>query len=169
MKNRLLQAMKSLPMLAEDKEKFVNEIGNISNNGSGGTTSKYAPRYFTIDWSKADSNWERVLWFEDTDTPLNQSNAFVCIASSYKHQGLITSHLTGDKYDDSNISFSYIPLYVPEMVLTQFGIDAKPGIQSFEDIINLLNKILPLLLEEQINLSMEGITEITEEEFYNFD
>lgn len=36
MKNRLLQAMKSLPMLAEDKEKFVNEISNISTNGGGG-------------------------------------------------------------------------------------------------------------------------------------
>lgn len=61
MKNRLLQTMKSLPMLAEDKEKFANEISNISSNSSGGATSEYAPRYFTIDWSKADSNWERVL------------------------------------------------------------------------------------------------------------
>lgn len=37
MKNRLLQAMKSLPMLAEDKEKFVNEISNINSNGGGGS------------------------------------------------------------------------------------------------------------------------------------
>lgn len=33
MKNRLLQAMKSLPMLAEDKEKFVNEIAKNSSSG----------------------------------------------------------------------------------------------------------------------------------------
>lgn len=33
MKNRLLQAMKSLPMLAEDKEKFVNEITKNSSSG----------------------------------------------------------------------------------------------------------------------------------------
>ena len=43
MKNRLLQAMKSLPMLAEDKEKFVDVIINNSNSGGG---SKLGYLYF---------------------------------------------------------------------------------------------------------------------------
>lgn len=74
-----------------------------------------------------------------------------------------------EDYNYSNISFSYIPLYVDQYILDAYEIDAKPGVQSFENIINLLNKILPLISEEQVNLSMEGITEITEEEFYSFD
>lgn len=43
MKNRLLQAMKSLPMLAEDKEKFVDIIISKSNSGGG---SKLGYLYF---------------------------------------------------------------------------------------------------------------------------
>lgn len=55
------------------------------------------------------------------------------------------------------------------MIINSYGIDAKPGVQSFEDMINIMNAILFKGFEIQANLSMEGITEITEEEFYNFD
>lgn len=164
--------MSSLEMLSKDKQAFVDIIEEIASNNSGGAISKYAPRYFTIDWSKASENWKYVL----TNTTINEINTIhFAIGSSYKrfiqniNSYIITAYPFSEIYQDNSNSFSYIPLYVSEMVLTQVGIDAKPRIQSFEDIINTMNKILPLMLGEQINLSMEGITEITEEEFYNFD
>ena len=66
-------------------------------------------------------------------------------------------------------SFSYIPLYLPQYLLDEYGIQGKAGIQTFEDIIKTVSNIIPALLGIEINLSMDGITEITEEEYYKID
>ena len=143
--------------------------------GGGGSVSKYAPRYFKIDWDKASKDWEYALYISDVDSPIKNSNLQLNIAASYKSvyevQGYKYTIIASYPFINKKmaIGFSYIPLFVSQFVLDSFEIQGKSGIQTFEDIINLLSNIILLLFGVEVNLSMEGITEITEEEFYKID
>ena len=72
-------------------------------------------------------------------------------------------------YKNFAYSFSYIPLYFSKVFIEEFGLEITSGIQTFEDIIICMNKLIPAIIGVGCNLSMEGITEITEEEFYKID
>lgn len=58
MKNRLLQTMKSLPMLAKDKEKFVDVIVTNSNN-RGGSVKEY---YYKVIENEENSITSEVIY-----------------------------------------------------------------------------------------------------------
>ena len=137
--------------------------------GGVGNSSKYAPRYFNIDFNVADEGWKHLLTIENSDNPIHQDNIFVNIGASYKTiiDGINSYINAYPFYTDNRNSltqFSYIPLYIS---------DGIPGIEggflTFEDIITKMPAILRVMLEKEITLSMNGITEITEEEFYKID
>ena len=69
---------------------------------------------------------------------------------------------------DRKFYFSYIPLYLDERVAESININ-KYGFLEFEDIIEIMPGLLKRFLGKKITLSMEGITEITEEEYYKID
>lgn len=143
--------------------------------GNGGSVSKYAPRYFKIDWDKASNDWNYILTVGNTETPVQESNIPLNIGASYK------SIVKSDNYNYSRISgypfitrsgaigFSYIPLFITKYAIDSYEIEAKAGFQTFENIVTLLSKLLPLFFGTAVNLSMEGITEITEDEYYKID
>ena len=63
-------------------------------------------------------------------------------------------------------AFSYNVLYIPNNIKNNFGINYN--FCSFEQIIEVVNN-LSVMFDSPINLSMEGITEITEDEYYKID
>ena len=69
---------------------------------------------------------------------------------------------------DRKFYFSYIPLYLNERVAESININ-KYGFLEFEDIIEIMPGLFKIFLGKNITLSMEGITEITEEEYYKID
>lgn len=85
MKNRLLQAIKSLPMLAEDKEKFVDIIINKSNSGGG---SKFGYLYFRN--IPGDGSYPIATFFDALMATFSQSNnAPIIPIVKQKYMGII--------------------------------------------------------------------------------
>ena len=162
-KKQLLQAMKSLPMLEKDKEKFVNIIIESKSNEGGINNSKYRPRYFKIDWDKANSDWHAVVYYYDkhnisyydkniTSTLKLElgSNIFVIIPFATMYKSGMGS--------DVIRAFSFIPNCIGSLQLEEIN---NVKVRDFEETIAILS--------ENLNLSMDGITEITEEEYYNLN
>lgn len=161
-----MKALNSLPMTIKDKEDFVNTIvDNCNKEGGGAAVSQYAPRYFKIDWDKADIGWRQLLAYFDSD---NDKNVYknLSFAASIKIQDegytIIASNIPSDYA--AITAFSFIPLYVPSNI--GLGIDR---IKTIEDYIITTNFTLKNLMGIESNISMEGITEITEEEFYKIN
>ena len=140
--------------------------GNVSNS------SKYAPRYFNIDFNIADEGWRYLLSIKDIDNAIRQDNILINIGATYKaiedeNNKLISSYPFYAGSLNSVTQFSYIPLYISDRVASDFGI--RGGFLTFEDIITNMVAVLRMLLERDVTLYMNGITEITEEEFYKVD
>lgn len=55
----------------EDKNKTLNELADANGGGNGGSVSKYAPRYFKIDWDVASKDWEYILSIKSIDNKIN--------------------------------------------------------------------------------------------------
>lgn len=145
MKNRLLQAMKSLPMLAEDKEKFVDVIINNSNSGGG---SKLGYLYFKTGYYEEDENGyhdfltyflQYIEFIEFNATPIIKE----LNSNSVLHLPQFGSGVQGDL-------MIAIQNYIPKIKLTYFY------------------DIIPFLFEnaEQVTRIFKN-SEITEEEFLN--
>ena len=145
----------------EDKRKSFKAI---NNNTNGGGANKYAPRYFKIDWDKASAGWASILAkFEDgSNIEIYQGLNFTASVKLFRDISIITSGTPNDY--KTIIAFSFIPLYVPADV--GLGID---WIKTIEDYIIAANFIFKNWMHNDIILSMEGITEITEEEYYKID
>ncbi len=157
----------------EDKNKTLNELNN--SNG-GGSVSKYAPRYFKIDWDKATDGWKYILTLGDAKNG-NFDNLYIFIGSTCKQfinlEGkkdiLITAYPSINLSEYSISEFSYNPIYVPQDIKDSYNIPIKIGFYSFEDVVEYMPMILEALLSKSLTLSMEGITEITEDEYYKID
>ena len=133
-----------------------------------GNSSKYAPRYFNIDFNIADEGWKYLLSIRNTSNTINQDNILLNIGATYKtivdeNSKMISSYAFGPNALNRVTQFSYIPLYMSDDVAYQFGI--KGGFITFEDIITNMVAVLRVLGKD-VTLSMNGITEITEDEFY---
>lgn len=165
MRNKLLEAIKPLQLNTNDKNKLVNTIIDIGNSG-GGAVSQYAPRYFKIDWDKADIEWRQLLAYIDSDNEISLYRILRFAASVKQKLGERDIAIAAFAPNDYNgiIAFSFIPLYAPNGL----GIDIN-WIKTMEDYIIFANCILKNITGIESNLSMEGITEITEEEFYKID
>ena len=140
----------------------MNELAKT--NGGGGSVSKYAPRYFKIDWDKASEDWELVLSLDG-----NLDNIGLIISSSNKINFSsfigIVNYPMAKEHAKLIIAFSYLPISVN---LSSSGIPLT-GITDFNTLVELLPIFLKNLGVNDINLTMEGITEITEDEYYKID
>lgn len=131
---------------AEDKNKVLNKLSS---------NDKYAPRYFKIDWEKADEDWKSIIGYDSA----NEYTLFYKVASSYKivnPNGVMIVNYPPQKAGVSAIkAFAYHP--------TGVNVDVpylSKNILSFEDTIDFLKQFF------KFNLSMNGITEIVAEEYY---
>ena len=135
-------------------------------------SSKYAPRYFNIDFNVADEGWKHLLSIKNFENPIFQDNILVSIGASYKviadeSNKSITTYPIFETLLNHETQFSYVPLYISDSIAYSFGV--KGGFITFEDIITIMPAILRVILERDVTLSMKGITEITEEEFYKME
>ena len=158
--------------LKTPNEIHKNELKGGGNNPSGGSVSKYAPRYFKIDFSKAGTLWKEILGISDVDTAIEDSELMFTVGALYKIKVDNLVSIQGYPFinidNDREYSFSYMPLFLPQTVAEAFSIKS---LLTFEDMLENICKILVEngKVEYDQVLSMEGLTEITEEEFYKID
>lgn len=153
-------------------ERKNGSLETIIGGSSGESSSKYAPRYFSIDFDVADEGWKYLLTMRDHDNIINEDNIMLNIGANYKIKANAHKHIASYPFINDNLngvetSFSYAPLYLIDALANDFGI--KGGFLTFEDIITNMPIFLKTALGIDITLSMNGITEITEEEFYKID
>lgn len=176
---RKIGELRNVPIVEGDKNLVRGgaeiHINDLKQSGSSSSNvSKYAPRYFSIDWDKASEDWRKLLSII-SDVVTNDSGIAMNIASTYKIDDgnlyIISAYpVFNDGIGSINnlIGFSYLPVYIDKVLVEAFGLSVKHGLYSFEDIIENISTILNSMGIELI-LSMEGITEITEEEYYKVD
>lgn len=151
--------------------KTPNEI-HKSELGGGRTQdgSKFKPRYFSIDFNITDEGWKYLLSV-DVDNFIRDSNLAFTIGSTYKLIDVKDNLVYIGAYPfmsldgDRKFYFSYTPLYLDERSSGALNIN-KYGFLEFEDIIEIMPSLIETIFGKNITLSMNGITEITEEEFY---
>ena len=143
----------------EDKQK----ASKVINNSGSGNISKYVPRYFKIDWDVADTSWGMLLSLESKSLSI----ASTCkIIIAYNN---IVINTAGSMNNVTPIAFSYLPIYVSQIVIDNYNLDIKAGLKiTIEEALEAVKAIL-VSNNVQVNLSMEGITEITEDEYYKID
>lgn len=143
-KKQLLQAMKSLPMLAEDKEKFVNII--LDNSGGG---SQDDIRYYRVEVINSIENEEAIAML----------NAYIDVVAynTSGNKGIINYYLV-NQYDTTILAVS-----------VNFN---KPMAEYMEgsDTITIFNNIFEGLvvygMSEYIDI-INNLPTITREEFIN--
>ena len=124
--------------------KTINEIHKDElggDNSNVGSVSKYAPRYFKIDWDKASKDWELVL---SVDSSMENLALIISSISKLKLGSFvyIVNYPTSTQYAKNLIAFSYLPVSAD---LSIFGLETV-------DIIdfNTLVGLLPDLLKKRI-------------------
>ncbi len=115
--------------------------GGGSGNGSG---LKYLPKYYSIDWSVADEGWTTVL----TDGNLNR------IAATAKGGGVIAAYTPPFEIE----AFSFLPVGFQNR--NTFDVTF---FETLESVIDYIKTVFG------VTISMNGIKEISEEEYYSFD
>jgi len=145
----------------KEKKDIINEIK--TKGSSSGSSSKYAPRYFSIDFEKADETWIDLFNVNNDTYKVLQPFSTVKIADD--GLPLITQYGTVAPITYVK-AFSYIPCCIPNYLHEEFNLPYK-GIVTFEQCIEIINIIGSGIGIPQITL--DGITEITEEEYYKID
>ena len=146
---------------------------DINNTEGCGSVSKYAPRYFKIDFDKADNLWQTILSISNADDAVNNSEIAFNIGALYKTKAeniaIIQAYPFLNIEDGREYSFCYMPLYIFKEYTELFGV--KSNLLNFEDILENICKLLVETgkVEYDQVLSTDGLTEITEEEFYKID
>ena len=145
-----------------------NKLNSVTGSSSG-SSSKYAPRYFSIDWSKCSESWKYILSTEHIDGMIYANTiGFVATIKTNSDTGYIIGTGSYDPYD-RNIAFSYIPVSMSDYVQEALGIQYQMPF-NINDLIEFINKLIKDVMNLDIApISMEGITEITEEEYYKID
>lgn len=121
--------------------------GGASSGGLGngsGSSLKYLPKYYSIDWSVADEGWTTVL----TDGNLNR------VAATAKGGGVIAAYTPPSEIE----AFSFLPV--------GFQNRSTFDVTFFETLESVIDYIKTVF---GVTISMNGIKEISEEEYYSFD
>lgn len=172
---RKIGELRNIPIVEGDKnlvrggaEIHINDLQ--TNNSSSSNVSKYAPKYYSIDWSKASENWKYLLC-SNLDGACTQCTLFH-VASTLKVNmvGFDKPFIiaSGPSINDNvNIeAFSFLPVYIDDTSKDQSGGGfIMDGFLDIEKCIELLNS----MQVTEYPITMEGITEITEEEYYKMD
>ena len=120
--------------------------GGASSGGSGESSGglKYPPKYYSIDWSVADEGWTTVL----TDGNLNR------IAATAKGGGVLAAYIPPFDIE----AFSFLPV--------GFQNRSTFDVTFFETLESVIDYIKTVF---GVTISMNGVKEISEEEYYSFD
>lgn len=125
------------------KSVVAKDSNNTGDSGSG-SGSKYLPKYYSIDWDIAEEGWIEVL----------KDASAHSVASTAKGGGVIAAYIPPIGVE----AFSFLPVGVKrpsESDVTFF--------ETLESVIDFLKASF------DISISMNGIKEISEEEYYSFD
>lgn len=114
--------------------------GGDSGSGSG---SKYLPKYYSIDWDVAEEGWIEVL-----------KDDVYRIASTVKGRSIIAAYILPINIE----AFSFLPVGFQNQ--NSFDVNF---FETLESVIDFLKA------DFGISISMNGIKEISEEEFYSLD
>ena len=118
---------------------------------------------------KASDGWKKVLTFNDNNIDELRFNIVSTMKINFDDYGfIIVANGVYETHYEKIISFSYLPVYVSTKLMEE--LDIKTDISLYEE----LNDLLPIVnniisMQGYNNISMEGITEITEEEYYKID
>ena len=125
---------------------FATEIANLSSGDDSGSGSglKYLPKYYSIDWSVADEGWTTVL------ADGNSSR----IAATAKAGGILAAYILPFDIE----AFSFLP--VGFLNRNTFDVTIFETLESVIDYYST---------HANVTISMNGIKEISEEEYYSFD
>ena len=161
--------------MVEQAWNYRSVVAKDINNSEGcSSVSKYAPRYFKIDFSKADALWKRILGSISNDEDYVKAIEIVyTVGALYKIKVDNLVSIQGYPFinidNDREYSFSYMPLLLIKDMAEAFGMTTN--LLTFEDMLENIGKILAYsdIIDSPMVLSMDGLTEITEEEFYKID
>lgn len=82
---------------------------------------------------------------------------------------IIGSSIGVNAPNEDIMAFSYLPVSMPDYIQEIFGVQYQMPF-NINDLIEYINMIIKVVLNLDIEpISMEGITEITEEEYYKID
>lgn len=128
----------------------VSAIVNFNEGGGSGSGSglKYLPKYYSIDWSVADEKWNDVLI----------SDSLSMVATLKLGGDSIVAHNANNLNTEVVTAFSYLPVAFIEP-----GSSDINYFETLESVIDFENRVL------NASISMNGIKEISEEEYYSFD
>lgn len=128
--------------------KWIEQSGGNGESGDGsGSGLKYLPKYYSIDWSVAEEGWKTAL--KGGEVPPTE------IAATIKSGNFITSLDTTEPEVSVN-AFSFLPV----------GFHNGSDVNLFETLESVINFFKT---DFSIPISMNGIKEISEEEYYSFD
>ena len=133
----------------ESSSEVVSASVNFNEGWRLGSGSglKYLPKYYSIDWSVADEGWSTVF-----------TSVFMSMVSTLKINGMIFAYTTNDINAEAIDAFSYLPV-----ALKEHGASDTSFFETLESVIDYENRAL------SASISMNGIKEISEEEYYSFD
>lgn len=144
-KKQLLQAIKSLPMLAEDKEKFVNII--LDNSGGG---SQDDIRYYKIE----------VIDSIEKEEVIEILNPYIDVVAydSYGNKGIMSYYILDQDHSSIlAVSFNFNKPMAEYMEgsdkITIFNnIFEAFNVYGMSEYINIINNLPTITREEFINL-----------------
>lgn len=138
--------------LKTPNEIHKNELKRKDNSNGGDSINEYAPRYFKIDWEKADENWKYCLFEIPGKNDSKLSSTTKIIAGT----PIITAYniINIEQYQNI-VAFSYNTCIYADTIV------------SFEFALTIVNNLLSSSGLD--NISMNGITEISEYEYYKVD
>lgn len=128
---------------------WVEQSGTGDDNGGSGgsgtgSSLKYLPKYYSIDWSVADEDWTIVLEDENGNR----------IASTVKGGFLIAAYIPPLEIK----AFSFLPVGFSNPNTFDWNC-----FETLESVIDYIDR------QTDFSISMNGIKEISEEEYYSFD
>lgn len=124
----------------EKDGKWVDDSGSSSG-------LKYLPKYYSIDWSVAEEGWKEAL--KGGEFPPTE------IAATIKSGNFITP-LDATEPEVSVNAFSFLPV----------GYHNGSKVNLFETLESVIDFFKT---DFSISISMKGIKEISEEEYYSFN
>ena len=122
----------------------IEKDGKWVDDSGSSSGLKYLPKYYSIDWSVADEGWTAVL----TDGNMNR------IASTVNGGFLIAAYIPPFEIK----AFSFLPVGFQNQ--NTFDVNFFETLESVIDYING---------NTDFSISMNGIKEISEEEYYSFN
>lgn len=158
------------PIVTGDKNLVTkNEIHESTLKGGGTVDSSSSDvEYFKIDWNVASSDWEKVLILRyDNEAPVLNPLKITSRAKVNMGDNAVVICANDSWTKEQLIAFSYTPILMSKEFLNAFNLGDK-SICNFKDIITVLNTMIAMEGGSG-NLSMEGITPITKEEFYDLN